>query len=109
MANSIVLTIPHRLGAEEAKKRISERIELLRQDFLNKIAHSEAKWRDGTADLRIVILGQTVTGTICVMSDSVRIEVQLPWLLAALTGKIQAVLQNNAEEALRIGHSPPKA
>jgi hypothetical protein len=50
-----------------------------------------------------------VTGTILVVKDSVRIEVQLPWLLAALTGKIQGVLQSNAEDTLRIGHSPPKA
>jgi hypothetical protein len=42
------------------------------------------------------------------MNDAVRIEVQLPWILAALTGKIQGVLKSSAEESLRIGHAPPK-
>ena len=42
------------------------------------------------------------------MNDAVRIEVQLPWILAALTRKIQGVLKTNAEKSLRIGHTPPK-
>ena len=109
MADSIVITVPHRLGTAEAKRRIAERMEALRRDFIDKIGHSEAKWNDDTADVRVVVLGQSVTGTILVVKDSVRIEVQLPWLLAALTGKIQGVLQSNAEDTLRIGHSPPKA
>ena len=109
MSNSIVVTIPHRLGAEEAKRRISERIELLRQDYINKIGYSEANWNGDTADLRIVFLGQTVTGKICVTADSLRIEVQLPWFLAALSDRIRGFLQTNAEESLRIGYTPPKA
>jgi len=34
--------------------------------------------------------------------------VNLPWFLAALTRPVQNVLKSNAEESLRIGHSPPK-
>lgn len=80
MSNSIVITIPHRLGAEEAKRRIAEQLEHLRRDYIDKLAYSEVNWDADTADLRVVALGQTVTGKICVMSDSLRIEVQLPWI-----------------------------
>ncbi|HEX3493865.1 MAG TPA: polyhydroxyalkanoic acid system family protein [Methylocella sp.] len=108
MSNSIVITLPHRLGAEEAKRRIAGGIELLRRDYIDKLAYSEANWNDNTANLRVVAFGQTATGQVYVMNDAVRIEVQLPWILAALTGKIQGVLKTNAEESLRIGHAPPK-
>ena len=108
MSNSIVITVPHNLGAEEAKTRIAGQLEHLRGDYIDKLAYSEVNWNGDTADLRVGAFGQTVTGKICVMSDSVRIEVQLPWILAALTGKIQGVLKSNAEESLRIGHTPPK-
>jgi Putative polyhydroxyalkanoic acid system protein (PHA_gran_rgn) len=108
MFNPIVITLPHRLGAEEAKRRIAGGIETLRRDYLDKLAYSDVFWNGDTADVRVVALGQTVTGKICVMSDSLRIEVQLPWLLAALTGRIQSVLKSNAEDSLRIGHIPPK-
>jgi Putative polyhydroxyalkanoic acid system protein (PHA_gran_rgn) len=109
MENAIVITLPHRLGAVEAKKRIAERIEILRRDYLDKLAHTEAVWNGDTADVRVTAFGQTAIGKICVMADSLRIEVQLPWFLAALTGRVQSVLKNNAEETLRIGHTPPKA
>ena len=108
MSNSIVITVPHRLGSEEAKRRISERIELLRRDYIDKLAYSEANWNGDTANLRVVAFGQTATAQLYVMNDGVRIEVQLPWILAALTGKIQGVLKTNAEESLRIGYTPPK-
>jgi Putative polyhydroxyalkanoic acid system protein (PHA_gran_rgn) len=109
MSNSIVITLPHRLGAAEAKKRIAERMEILRRDYLDSLAYTEVSWNGDTADVRVTALGQTVIGKICVMSDNLRIEVQLPWFLAALTGSIQNVLKNNAEDSLRIGHTPPKA
>jgi hypothetical protein len=108
MSNAIVITVPHRLGSEEAKRRISERIELLRRDYIDKLAYSEANWNGDTANLRVVAFGQTATAQLYVMNDALRIEVQLPWILAALTGKVQGVLKTNAEESLRIGHTPPK-
>lgn len=108
MSNSIVVTVPHNLGADEAKRRVVERLEHLRHDYIDKLAYSEVNWSGETADLRVVAFGQTVTGKIFIMSDSLRVEVQLPWILAALTNKIQGVLKSNAEESLRIGHTPPK-
>jgi hypothetical protein len=107
MSNSIVVTVPHNLGAEEAKRRIAEQLEHLRRDYIDKLAYSEVNWNGTTANLRVAAFGQTVTGKICVMSDCLRIEVQLPWILAALTGRIQGFLKSNAEESLRIGHSLP--
>jgi Putative polyhydroxyalkanoic acid system protein (PHA_gran_rgn) len=101
MSNSIVVNVPHNLGAEEAKRRIVEELEHLRRDYIDKVAYSEASWNGDTADLRVVAFGQTATGKISVMSDSLRLEVQLPWILAALTGKIRGVLKSNAEESHR--------
>jgi hypothetical protein len=109
MSNSIVITVPHRLGAKEAKRRIVEQIELLRRNYIDKLAYSEVNWNGDTANLRVVAFGQTAIAQVYVLDDALRIEVQLPWILTALTGKIQGTLKSNAEESLRIGHSPPKA
>ena len=109
MSNSIVITVPHRLGAKEAKRRIVEQIELLRRNYIDKLAYSEVNWNSDTANLRVVAFGQTAIAQVYVLDDALRIEVQLPWILAALTGRIQGILKSNAEESLRIGHSPPKA
>lgn len=109
MSKPIVVTVPHDLGAEAAKKRISERIDLLRHDYIDKLAYSEVAWTGYRADIRVVALGQTVTAQLDVTADSLRIEVQLPWVLAILSDKIQGALTSNAQDSLRIGHTPPKA
>ncbi len=109
MQKSIVIVVPHDLGAEAAKKRIAERIEFLRTAYIDKLAYSEVNWTGDRADLRVVAFGQTVTAQVEVMPDSLRIEAQLPWLIASLANKIQGVLTNNAKESLQIGYTPPKS
>jgi hypothetical protein len=109
MSKSIVVTVPHNLGAQAAKKRIAEGVERLRRDYVEKLAHSEIAWTGDKADLKVVAFSQTVTAQLDVQSDLVRIEVQLPWFLAALSDKLQNVLSNSAKESLQIEHTPPKS
>ncbi len=70
MPKSIVVVVPHNLGAEAAKKRIAERIDVLRSSYVDKLGYSEINWTGDRADLRVVVFGQTVTGQIDVMPDS---------------------------------------
>jgi hypothetical protein len=107
MPKSIVVTVSHSLGAEAAQKRIAEGVEKLQREFVDKIARSEVVWTGNVADVRVVVLGQTTTAQIYVLSDALRIEVQLPSILAALSNKIQEKLTTTANDTLRLG--PPKA
>lgn len=109
MSKPIVVTLPHDLGVEAAKKRVSARLDLLRHDYIDKLAYSEVAWTGDRADIRVVAFGQTVTAQLDVTADSLRIEVQLPWVFALLSDKIQGVLTNNAKDTLQIGHAPPKS
>jgi hypothetical protein len=103
MSKPIVITLPHSLGADTAKRRVEERLDLLRRDYIEKIAHSEVSWTGNKADIRVVALGQTTTAQLEVMADSLRIEVQLPWFLATLANKIQHKLTTSAEDTLKLG------
>ncbi len=107
MSKAIVVTVPHNLGAETAKQRVASHIDQLRKDYVDKIAHSEIVWTGNRADMRVSALGQMTTVQIDVLNDSLRIEVQLPWILSALSGAIQNALTSNARDSLRLG--PPKA
>lgn len=109
MSKSIVVTVPHNLGAEAAQKRVAEGIERLRRDYIDKLAHSEVGWTGGRADLRVVAFGQTTIAQIDVQSEFLRIEVHLPWILAGLSSKVQAALTSRAEASLAIEHIPPKS
>ena len=49
---------------------------------------------------------QTATAEIEVKPAEIRVEVHLPWLLAAMAGKIEGLLKSNGKDALKI--APPK-
>ena len=103
MSRSIVMTFPHDLGVGEAKKRITERFDLLRTQYVEKVGHAELAWVSDVAHLRVTALGQTATAEIDVKTAEIRVEVHLPWLLAAMAGKIEGMLKSNAQDTLRIG------
>ncbi|MBY6240198.1 polyhydroxyalkanoic acid system family protein [Methylosinus sp. Sm6] len=106
MQKSVVVTVSHQLGVEVARKRVAEGIEQLRTAYVEKIAHSEIVWIGDRADLKLVAFGQTTTARIDVQTNQLRIEVFLPWIIAALGGRVQSILAASAESALRIEHKP---
>ncbi len=103
MQNTITVTVPHDLGVETAKKRLAERLQMLQRDYVDKIAHSEVSWSGDVATIKVTAIGQQATAQMTVLADLVRIEVQLPWLLAAIAGQVQHFISRNADEVLRIG------
>jgi hypothetical protein len=105
MAKSIVISIPHDLGATEARRRIAEGLGPLQQSFAGKLT-SDVQWTGNHADINVGALGQKVTAQLDIEQTQVRIEVQLPFLLAALANRIQPYLQKTGSAMLRIG--PPK-
>jgi hypothetical protein len=109
MRKSIIVTVPHDLGAEVARKRVATGIETLRRDYVDKLAHSEIVWIGDRADLKVVAFGQTTLAQIDVRHDCLRIEVHLPWIFATLTSRVQSVLVSRAEGALKIEHKPTKS
>jgi hypothetical protein len=102
MANTITVTVPHDLGVETAKKRLAERIEALQREYVDKVAKSEVTWSGDVATIHVAALGQTATAEMTVLAEMVRIEVQLPWLLAKLSGALQGFISHNANDVLRI-------
>ncbi len=109
MSRSLTMTFPHDLGVPEVKRRINERFDLLKSQYVDKIGHAEMVWVGDVAHLRVAALGQTATAEIDVQAVDIKIEVHLPWLLAAMANKIQGVLKSNAEDTLRIGTTNKKA
>jgi Putative polyhydroxyalkanoic acid system protein (PHA_gran_rgn) len=101
MAKSIVVILPHDLGATEARRRIAEGLGPLQQSFAGKLT-SDVRWSGNHADIDVGALGQKVTAQLEIEEKQVRVEVQLPWLLAALANKITPYLQKSGSDMLRI-------
>ncbi len=102
MAKSIVVSVPHNLSVDEARQRVASEIDQLKNEYINKFAHSEIVWAANSANIRVVALAQEIKGRIDVLADSVRIEIVLPWLLAKLAAPLQEKLAATTRDTLAL-------
>jgi hypothetical protein len=84
----LTVSIPHRLGKDEALRRLRSGLGSVRTNYGNVIAIEEEVWAGDRLSFRVRSLGQSAAGSIDVAEDHVLLEVSLPWLLATLAEKI---------------------
>ena len=93
MSKPLVVSIPHRVGKDEAIRRIKTGLAEVRTKYSQLFSVSEETWDQARLQFRISALGQAVSGTIDVAEDSVRLEIFLPWLLAKLAETLQPLIR----------------
>jgi Putative polyhydroxyalkanoic acid system protein (PHA_gran_rgn) len=109
MSHPVVVTIPHRLGKQEAVRRLQDGFGKVRSSFGQSFMVLKDEWAGDHLDFRASLLGQTTTGTVDVADDHVRLEVQLPWMLSLLANKAKALVQKQGQLMLsKPGSAPPK-
>ena len=105
MGKPLTVTIPHSLGAAQAKRRIAEGVESLRQQYASQVTRADIAWQGDRAELQVGALGQVITARIDVQEDHLNIEVDLPWLLQKLARPLEAFLTRTGAETLKLGKS----
>lgn len=100
MSAPLVVSIPHRLGREEATRRLKGGLTRAASSFpvLNV---DEERWDDDHMSFRVRALGQVASGHIDVAEDHVRLEVTLPWLLQRFAQMAQRAIRDRG--ALLLG------
>jgi hypothetical protein len=93
MPAPLIVSIPHRLGREEATRRLkagltraATSIPVLRVD--------EETWQGDRMVFRVRALGQAASGHLDVADDHVRLEVTLPYLLQRFAEVAQIAIRN---------------
>lgn len=92
MSKPLVVSIPHNLGREEAVRRTKSGLAGARTQYGHLLTVNEETWNDNQLTFRVTALAQAVSGNIDVADDHVRLEVMLPWLLAKLAERAQAMI-----------------
>jgi putative polyhydroxyalkanoic acid system protein len=100
MSNTpLTVDLPHRLGAEEAKRRIGANIGSLAGQ-LPAGAQVRSAWQGDRLDLGIAVIGQQLEAAIDVQESLVRVSVLLPPALAFFGKAIEAGLRRSAPQLL---------
>jgi hypothetical protein len=101
MAEPLVIDLPHTLGAEEAKRRMRERVGALGSFVPGGAATVNATWpSESRMALEVAALGQTVSGTADVTDSNVRLTLVLPGMLAMMSGPIASAIRGEGSKLL---------
>lgn len=103
----ITIDIPHSLGAAEARRRLEEGFDKILSQF-GESAKLTRQWSGDRMGFSATVLGQTISGYLDVMADAVRMEINLPNVLAMLGGKIKGRVQKQGQLLLENKSPPPK-
>ena len=93
MAQPIDVDLPHKLGREEARRRIATNIGTLQRPYSRAAPHVTSNWVGDRLDLDISAMGQTVDAPIDVEETKVRCHVVLPGMLGMFAAPIEAMLK----------------
>jgi hypothetical protein len=97
MPQPVIVTIPHQLGKDEAKHRLQAGFNNARSRVSNSFVTLKDAWTGDHLDFQANLLGQSTIGSVDVAEDPVRLEVQLPWVLAMVANKAKALLKRQGQ------------
>ena len=96
MSEPVVVTLPHKLGREEALRRVRPALSKVSDSFpLLKV--EQEVWSDDRMDFRVRAMGQVAAGNIQVGDTQVRLEVTLPWLLHKFAQVVQKTIAGKGQ------------
>jgi len=100
MERPIEVELPHKLGREEAHRRIANNVHKLKDHIPGGAAQVQSGWMGDQLNLDITALGQTVVAQIDVEDSKVRCRVMLPGMLGLFAAPIEAALKAKGDVLL---------
>jgi putative polyhydroxyalkanoate system protein len=88
MSQPLVVSIPHRLGRQEARRRLDSGITRLRPELGILLSGLNYHWEQDTLNFTGSAMWQRINGRIEVLDDAVRVEIDLPWMMQVLRDTI---------------------
>ena len=97
MAEKITVNVPHKHTRLEARTRIDQGFDKVQEQIGGKGVTVEQTWAGDRMDFVARAMGQKITGNLLVDDSQVRIDVDLPWMLKALSGTVQEKLKSGTQ------------
>jgi hypothetical protein len=100
MAKTITVTVPHRLSQEEAKRRVVSGIADARTKFASMTKGVQENWDGERMNFTLSTMGQSITGRVDVEPQHVKLEVDLPLILAMFADKVRPRIEEEGRKLL---------
>jgi putative polyhydroxyalkanoate system protein len=96
----LTITIPHQLSKAEARQRIETHFTELLGQYGSQLDHLDHRWNGDTLDFQAGVMGMSITGKLTIEDQAVRIEIVLPWMLAALARTVTQSVEQQGRKLL---------
>jgi putative polyhydroxyalkanoate system protein len=103
VARPVTVNIPHKLGKEEARRRIDDGFGRVQQQMTGGMGAMFAftqRWEGDRLHFEGSGLGQKLTGRVDVRAESVDIELDLPEMLAAIADLVTGRIRQEGQKLL---------
>lgn len=97
----INLSVPHQLGRDEAKNRITTLLTDSRRRFAGQVSNIAESWNGYADAFSFDALGFSVRGSLDVQPSQVLIEINLPLAAYPFKSRIENEILTHARELLR--------
>ncbi|MBN8971380.1 MAG: polyhydroxyalkanoic acid system family protein [Rhizobiales bacterium] len=94
MSAPLIVSIPHRLSREEARRRLQSGLTRA-ASHVPVLSVDEEHWDGDRMTFRVRALGQAASGQVDIADDHVRLEVMLPWLLQRFAEVAQKAIRQS--------------
>ncbi|MEP6662316.1 MAG: polyhydroxyalkanoic acid system family protein [Verrucomicrobiota bacterium] len=96
----IKISVPHQLGAIEAKKRITQLIGESKEKFGGQVSDVRESWTENRGDFGFKAMGFDVSGNLQVQPAAVDIEMTVPFAALLFKSKIENEITQHARQLL---------
>lgn len=100
MPEPIVITVSHRLGRDEAKRRLDSKLSDIRAQLAGIGSAIDYAWTNYRLDFGLLAMRQRIVGRIDIEDKLVRVELALPFLLRLLANRIIGRVQTEGSRLL---------
>jgi hypothetical protein len=104
MGQPIDVDLPHKLGKEEAKRRLGSNIHKLTDFIPGGTARATSRWEGDTMKLSVAAMGEAIEADLTVYDDRVHCHFSLPGMLGMFAQPIAAMLQSKGSDILLEDH-----
>ena len=100
MQRPIDVDLPHKLGRDEARRRLANNIHKLQDHIPGGASHVDSSWAGDRLNLTVHAMGQAVEAEIDVEETKVHCRIQLPGMLSLFAAPIEAMLKAKGSDLL---------
>jgi hypothetical protein len=100
MHRPIDVDLPHKLGRDEARRRLATNIHKLKDHIPGGATHVDSSWVGDRLNLNVHAMGQSVEAQIDVEDAKVHCRIQLPGMLSLFAAPIEAMLKAKGSDLL---------